>query len=139
MSTPPEPGSKPDDVVDATVESPAARASEASRGEARAAAPPPATPGTITRRPFARAWMLAIAADAVQWLFMPLFLPGVASPANVALDVVVCALLIRWCGWHWAFLPSMAAELVPGFELVPTWTAAVWLATRGRGSGPPRA
>ena len=28
-------------------------------------------------------------------------------------------------------LPSMAAELIPGVDLVPTWTAAVYYATRG--------
>jgi hypothetical protein len=28
-------------------------------------------------------------------------------------------------GWHWAFLPAFAAELIPGVDLFPTWTAAV--------------
>jgi hypothetical protein len=91
----------------------------------------------IAGRPFARAWILAIAADAAQWVLVPLFGPGVASPADVVLDVVVSALLIRWCGWHWAFLPSMLAELIPGVDLVPTWTAAVWIATRGRKASSP--
>ncbi len=45
------------------------------------------------------------------------------------------AALIRLLGWHWAFLPSFVVELVPGVDLVLTWTAAVWLATRGRGRG----
>jgi hypothetical protein len=35
-------------------------------------------------------------------------------------------------GWHWAFLPSFVAELVPGLDIFPSWTAAVWFATRGR-------
>ena len=55
-----------------------------------------------------------------------MFGPGIASPADVLLDLAVCALLVRWCGWHWVFLPSVLAELVPGVDLVPTWTAAVW-------------
>jgi hypothetical protein len=56
---------------------------------------------------------------------------GAASPVNDALDVAVGAILIRLLGWHWAFLPAFLAELVPGVDLVPTWTAAVFLATRG--------
>jgi hypothetical protein len=44
----------------------------------------------------------------------------------------VAAVLVALVGWHWAFLPSFVAELVPGLDLVPTWTVAVWLATRGR-------
>jgi hypothetical protein len=38
--------------------------------------------------------------------------------------------MIRLLGWHWAFLPSAAAELIPGADLFPTWTAAVWFVTR---------
>jgi hypothetical protein len=28
-------------------------------------------------------------------------------------------------GWHWEFLPSSIAKLVPGVDLVPFWTLAV--------------
>jgi hypothetical protein len=28
-------------------------------------------------------------------------------------------------GWHWEFLPSFAAKLIPGVDLVPLWTLAV--------------
>jgi hypothetical protein len=42
----------------------------------------------------------------------------------------VGAILIKLLGWHWAFLPTFAAELVPGLDLFPTWTAAVFFATR---------
>jgi hypothetical protein len=28
-------------------------------------------------------------------------------------------------GWHWEFLPSFLAKLVPGVDLVPLWTLAV--------------
>jgi len=34
-------------------------------------------------------------------------------------------------GWHWAFLPAFVGELVPGFELFPTWTTAVLFVPRG--------
>jgi hypothetical protein len=57
---------------------------------------------------------------------------GVASPVDDVLDVVVALVMLKLVGFHWAFLPAFAAELVPFVDLVPSWTAAVWLATRGR-------
>lgn len=78
--------------------------------------------------------LLAMAADALQIGVFPLFAPGAASPANDALDVAVAGAMIWLVGWHWSFLPSFVAELVPGLDLVPTWTAAVFFATRGAGS-----
>ena len=76
------------------------------------------------------AWIIALAADAAQIAVFPMFVAGGISPADTALDVVVAALLIRLLGWHWAFLPTFAAELLPGFDLFPTWTAAVFFVTR---------
>jgi hypothetical protein len=78
------------------------------------------------------AWIVALAADAVQIAVFPMFAAGGVSPADTALDVVVAALLIRLLGWHWAFLPTFAAELLPGFDLFPTWTAAVFFVTRNQ-------
>ena len=77
------------------------------------------------------AWAVALAADALQWVFLPLFWAGAASPFDDVLDLAVGFLLWRLLGWHWALLPALIAELIPGLDLVPTWTAAVWLATRG--------
>ena len=71
------------------------------------------------------AWIVAIAADALQLAAMPLFVEGWLSPANDVLDVVTSLVLFRLLGWHPALLPSLAAELLPGLDLVPTWTAAV--------------
>lgn len=78
------------------------------------------------------AWIVAIGVDALQIFAFPLFSPGFASPADTALDLLAAALLTRALGWHWAFLPSFFAELVPGLDLVPTWTAAVFFVTRQR-------
>jgi hypothetical protein len=83
-----------------------------------------------------KAWFVAIMADAIQLVGMPLFAEGGFSPLDTALDVVVGAVLIKLLGWHWAFLPSFAAELVPGLDLFPTWTAAVFFATRQLNSAP---
>lgn len=75
------------------------------------------------------AWILALAVDALQ---IGLFLPtlGLSSLANNVLDLVLMVVLWRLLGWHWAFLPTVVAELVPFVELVPSWTLAVALATR---------
>jgi hypothetical protein len=78
------------------------------------------------------AWVVAVAADALQIGAFPVFAPGALSPADTVLDVVVAAILIRLLGFHWAFLPSLMAELMPGFDLFPTWTAAVFFVTRQR-------
>src|SRR5579884_3259467 len=76
------------------------------------------------------AWLVAVAADAIQIAAMPLFAEGGVSPVDAIMDVVVAGILIRLLGWHWAFLPSLFAELLPGFDLFPTWTAAVFFVTR---------
>jgi hypothetical protein len=60
-----------------------------------------------------KAWFVAILADAIQIVGMPLFVEGGVSPIDTALDVAVGAILIKLLGWHWAFLPTFAAELVP--------------------------
>ena len=77
--------------------------------------------------------IIAIVADVLQLAFFPAFAPGWLSPLNNALDVVVAFLMVRLVGWHFAFLPTFVAELVPGVDLIPTWTAAVWFATRTGG------
>ena len=83
-----------------------------------------------------KAWFIAIMADAIQIVGMPLFAEGGLSPLDTGLDVIVGAILIKLLGWHWAFLPTFAAELVPGLDLFPTWTAAVFFATRQLNSSP---
>ncbi len=74
---------------------------------------------------------IALGADFVQIVAFPVFLPGALSPWDDVLDVVVGLLLLWLIGWHWAFLPAFVGELVPGFELFPTWTTAVLFVTRG--------
>ncbi len=68
---------------------------------------------------------LAIVADALQIVVFPLFVEGAASPADDILDFGVGAFLVHLLGWHWEFLPSFFAKLVPGVDLVPFWTMAV--------------
>jgi hypothetical protein len=86
------------------------------------------THDTITISPgsrFRAAMMLAIIADALQIVVFPLFVEGALSPADDILDFGVAAVLVQLLGWHWEFLPSFLAKLVPGVDLVPFWTMAV--------------
>jgi len=69
--------------------------------------------------------LLAIIADALQIIVFPLFVVGAESPADDVLDIGVGAVLIYLLGWHWEFLPSFVAKLVPGVDMVPFWTLAV--------------
>jgi hypothetical protein len=79
------------------------------------------SPGTS----FRAAMVLAIIADALQIIVFPLFVEGALSPADDILDLGVAAALVHLLGWHWEFLPSFFAKLVPGVDLVPLWTMAV--------------
>ena len=77
------------------------------------------------RTRFRIALILAVVADVLQFIFLPLFVEGVESPAEDVLDFGVAGALIYLLGWHWEFLPSFFAKLVPGVDLVPLWTLAV--------------
>jgi hypothetical protein len=82
----------------------------------------------ITLSPGARfraAMMLAVAADALQIIILPMFVEGALSPADDLLDLGIGAVMVKLLGWHWEFLPSFVAKLVPGVDLVPFWTLAV--------------
>jgi len=87
---------------------------------------------TVRSAEHRKAWFVAVMADAIQIVGLPIFAPGGLSPAETALDLATGALLSHILGWHWAFLPTFAAELVPGFDLFPTWTAAVFFVTRSQ-------
>jgi hypothetical protein len=95
----------------------------------------------VAPRPVPRAaWLLAIAADLVQFVAFPFFGQGLFSPANNVLDVIVSLVLLRLLGWHLVLLPELAAELVPLVDLAPTWTLSVAVVALGRrgqpGAGP---
>ena len=68
--------------------------------------------------------------DVLQLAIIPLMFEGFLSPVNTAVDVVMAVVFTLMIGWHWALIPTFVSELVPFLDLVPTWTAAVFLATR---------
>ena len=80
---------------------------------------------------------LAVGADCLQIGLFPLFFEGLASPLDVGLDVRMCGTMIWLVGWHIAFLPSFLIKSIPFADLAPTWTIAVWIATRKQ-SEPPK-
>ena len=84
----------------------------------------------LSSNPRRTALGIAMLADALQIVFFPMFVEGALSPLDDLLDIAIAWMLIRLLGWHWAFLPSFVAKLIPGADLVPTWTMAVLLATR---------
>lgn len=77
------------------------------------------------------AWVVAVGIDALQVFIFPATIEGIFSPVTVILDFIAMAVLSWLVGWHWAFLPSIIVELIPGLELAPTWTLALAIATRG--------
>jgi hypothetical protein len=82
-----------------------------------------------------RIWIaraLAVLVDLAQFALLPAEL----TPLNNGIDVATAIAMVALVGWHWAFLPAFLAELVPFVDLVPTWTLAVLVATRGRGPEP---
>ena len=78
------------------------------------------------------AWIVASVADVLQLALLPAFAGGALSAFDVVLDIAVGITLTVLLGWHVAFLPAFAAELVPVLDLAPTWLVAVWIATRGK-------
>jgi hypothetical protein len=89
---------------------------------------PPDTNGTDTisqRTRFQVAMVLAAAADALQLIALPLFVEGAESPADDILDLGIGVAMVALLGWHWEFLPSFVAKLVPGVDLAPLWTLSV--------------
>ncbi len=101
--------------------------------------PPVLTPTVVSNPSPQRIWaarVIAMAADLAQIAIFPAFSEGALSPVNDALDFAVAAALSALLGWHWVFLPSFLSELIPMWDLVPTWTAAVWYVTGGTAPGP---
>jgi hypothetical protein len=91
----------------------------------------------VSPRRILAARVLAVTADALQLGLMPLFAGGAPTGFDAVLDVAVGIAMIALVGWHWAFLPAFALELVPAVDLAPTWTIAVFLATRKMGAAEP--
>src|SRR5260221_3134423 len=83
----------------------------------------------LTRTRVNAARVIAMLADGLQLVVFPAFIEGYLSPFEDVLDMVVAAILCGLLGFHWGFLPSFIAKLIPGLDLIPPCTAAVFLLT----------
>lgn len=96
----------------------------------------PTAPVALWRK--VTAFAIAGAADLMQVTLLPIFAPVALPPINNIIDVIVGVILTLLLGWHWVFLPSFIAEMVPGLDLAPTWTLAVtWAVLRRPTAAPP--
>jgi len=86
----------------------------------------------LTPREIQVARSIAAAVDVVQFAIFPLMFQGLLSPINTAVDVAMAIFFAARIGWHWALLPAFVSELIPFWDLAPTWTAAVFIATHRR-------
>jgi hypothetical protein len=84
----------------------------------------------INRKTLVAAYAVAICADLIQIGLVPLVAEGFISSIDDFSDVVVCALLCWLVGFHVAFLPSFFIKLIPLVDIAPTWTLALFIATR---------
>jgi hypothetical protein len=68
---------------------------------------------------------VAVISDVSQWFFFPVLSEGAASPFEVALDALTALVILLIVGVQWRLVIAMAAELVPGLDMFPTWAAVV--------------
>ena len=83
----------------------------------------------LTRGKLIPAFAIAILADLLQfpitaatatgWLAIP------GETADMVIDFVTMLALSALLGFHWVLLPTFLVELVPGVDLIPTWTGSV--------------
>lgn len=83
----------------------------------------------LTKQKIAMAFAVAVIADAIQFPITAATATGVltvpAEGADFALDCVVMVITSALLGFHWLFLPSLVFKMIPGFDLLPTWTGCV--------------
>jgi hypothetical protein len=80
-------------------------------------------PPVLTRTRVRVAYAVAIAVDALQMLAGPLGWVG----ADQALDIGAALLISKAIGFHPLLLPTIALELLPIADMLPTWTGCVAL------------
>ena len=87
---------------------------------------------------FRVALMVAMLADALQLIVFPFFIEGAESPADDVLDCGVAGVMMWLLGWHWEFLPSVLAKLVPASTWCRSghWRLPMCIARRSGGRLP---
>jgi hypothetical protein len=82
-------------------------------------------PTPLSRRRKLAALTIAGLVDVLQVALFPLFIEGAGSPLNLIVDLITAAILTGVLGFRWRMAMGLAAELIPGLDLFPTWTALV--------------
>src|SRR4051812_42559352 len=73
----------------------------------------------LTRQRIWLAFAVAIISDGLQVVCAPC--PGV----DQVIDLAAMLLMTMLVGFHPLFLPTFFAELIPGVDMVPTWTGCI--------------
>lgn len=83
----------------------------------------------LTKPRIALALTVAAIADMIQVPITVATATGaLAAPAelfDLVVDCAVMGIMSALLGFHWLFLPSLVFEIIPGVDLLPTWTGCV--------------
>lgn len=94
------------------------------------------TTSQLSQRHITAAYAIAIVADLIQLPLTALTATGIlAVPGEFAdfmIDCLVMLLTSVLLGFHWLLLPSLFIEVVPGLDMLPTWTGCVACVVRMR-------
>ena len=66
---------------------------------------------------------IAAVSDLAQWFVLPATIEGGVSPLEVGIDAATAIAILIAVGFHWRLAIALFAELIPGVDLAPTWTA----------------
>ena len=90
----------------------------------------------LTRKRIIAAYAVAVVADLIEFPISAAELSVVGAYggefAAFVVDVIVFGVMTKLLGFHWMFLPSFCIEVIPGFDLLPTWVGCVFLVVRQR-------
>ena len=79
------------------------------------------------------AWVVGVVVDCLQLITSPTELSGLlAWVIEAGVDLLTMGVMMYLMGFHWALLPSFVTKLLPFIDLAPTWTVALFIATRDR-------
>src|SRR5262249_33689926 len=83
----------------------------------------------LTRKRILLAFALAAIADIIQFPITASEATGVFAIPGELVDLFVDCLLMAattmLLGFHWILLPTLFVEIIPGLDLLPTWTGCV--------------
>jgi hypothetical protein len=99
----------------------------------------------LTRNRILAAYAIAAVADVLEFPIAAAEISLAGAPLGelsaFVLDCIVMGAMTKLLGFHWMFLPSFGLEVIPGFDLLPTWVGCVafvvWQRKKEQTSQPP--